>query len=176
MRHTGLRIGVGYADFTFQAVGITEEQAENLPEVGDEGVGSPSADQAITDGLERVNRRSLETEMIEATPPETGRLALGLGVAVDLEDVQLRCRSDVDDGQANSRLPGLFWTVTKNFGIEDVSVEGTQPIGVIGQERDVVDSLGEHVCLLWLCREVRHCTGDTGIVRQSMIGSARMRP
>ena len=61
-------------------------------------------------------------------------------VAVDLEDVELRPRSELQHRHAEPR------TVLERLrrDVEDLFVERRQSIGVRGQNRDVIDPAQEH--------------------------------
>ena len=59
--------------------------------------------------------------MVEAAPAEHRRLVVGLGVPVDLEDVQLGAPTDPQDDHA--RPAGRLWTVPLDGGAEHVDVE-----------------------------------------------------
>src|SRR5438270_2614689 len=93
-----LRVGVGDAHLGFEPVGVAEEQAEDGAEVGDEPVGGALGDEAVANGVERVERRRLQAEVVDAPPAEERRLPLVLGVGIDLEQVDLAAEADVDDG------------------------------------------------------------------------------
>jgi hypothetical protein len=63
------------------------------------------------------------------------------GVALELEHVELDARSDVDHRQAH---PGVAVSQV-GWRIEHVLVERAQPLGVVGQQRHMVDPGEEHV-------------------------------
>ena len=67
-------------------------------------------------------------------------MPVGLGVALDHEDVQLGVRADADDGH---RLGTVVPVVTgwSDLGVEDLGIEPAQPGGVPGQPGDVVDAI-----------------------------------
>ena len=67
-------------------------------------------------------------------------------VVVDLEDVELGVSADGDEGEPDRAVAvgGV------DRGVEDVSVEGGESVGVIGEDGDVVDAVGEHGLVLSL--------------------------
>jgi hypothetical protein len=98
-----------------EAVGITEEDAEDRAEVGDELVGGTARDQPVADRLERLERSGLHREVVEPAPAEHRYLTVGLDVAVDLEHVQLCELADLDDREpdpAPSGGPGTSVTTS----------------------------------------------------------------
>ena len=62
----GRGVGVLHADLRLEPVGIPKEEAEHGPEIRHVVVGGPSGDQPLADLLERVERRRLEGQVIEA--------------------------------------------------------------------------------------------------------------
>jgi len=67
-------------------------------------------------------------------------LPVGLGVALDHQDVQPGVRADADDGyRLVTVVPVLAgWS---DLGVEDLGIEPAQPGGVLGQPGDVVDAI-----------------------------------
>ena len=95
-------------------------------------------------------RGRVEADVVQPSPSEHGRLAAGLLVAVDLEDVQFCCRADVDDGHAGPARKLL--TVALHGGAEHVDVEALEPVGVVSDHGHMVESLSEHGCYpFWIC-------------------------
>ena len=84
----------------------------------------------------------VQADVVEPAPTEHGRLVVGLAVAVDLEHVQLGGRADVDDGHA--RPSGELLTVELHGGPEHLDVERLEPVGVVGNDGHMVQSLREH--------------------------------
>ena len=80
--------------------------------------------------------------MVEAAPAEHRRLVVGLGVPVDLEDVQFGASTDPQDDHA--RPARHLRTVPLDGGAEHVDIEALQPVGVVGDDRNVVETVGEH--------------------------------
>ena len=80
-------------------------------------------------------------EVVDPSSPEHGRLAVGLGVAVDLEDVELGRRPDVDERQPHA---GPLRRVSRHRRVEHVDVEGVQTVGVVGDDGNVVEAVHEH--------------------------------
>jgi hypothetical protein len=70
----------------------------------------------------------LEREVVEPAPPEHGHLPVSLGVAVDLEHVELAELPDHDDGEARAASSGKLGSVTRHDGIEDISVKGLKAV------------------------------------------------
>jgi hypothetical protein len=67
--------------------------------------------------------------------PEHRRLAVGLNIADDLEEIQLGGRSDDHDGQAQVSLS----MVVEDGSVEDLTVECPGALGVLGQHSYVID-------------------------------------
>src|SRR5581483_8274644 len=137
-----------------QPVRVPEEHADSAAEVGDEAVRRPAGDQALPDGVERLLGRRLQSEVVDAAPPEHGRLALGLGVIHHLEHVELGGRPDVHERQAHAL--GLR-PVVEHGGVEHVPVEGVEPVRVAGEHGHVVDAVQEHAPSVGPCRA---CSGS----------------
>lgn len=137
----GHGVGVAHADLAFEAVGVGEEEREQGAEVGHETVAGAALDQAPADLAEGLERGRLEADVVEAPAAEHGDLPFGLGVAVDLEDVELGEGADVDERQAQSR-PGL--DVGRDVRVEDLPVEGVEAVGVVGEDGDVVHPVEQH--------------------------------
>src|SRR5207244_5129699 len=91
--------------------------------------------------VERLLGDGLEAEMVDPPPPEHRRLAVGLGVALDLEDVQLPAGPDVDEREAHARL---LFDVARDRGVEHLLVEAVQALAVVGDDGDVVHTVEEH--------------------------------
>jgi hypothetical protein len=136
-----LSIRIGDAHLGFEAVGVAEEEAQDVSEVGHEAVGRPALNEPCADRVERLDRGSFERKMIEATPTEHGHLALVLGVPGQLEDVQLGSRADPDDGQQEA-IPLLEHLVR---GVEDARVELDEALAVPGEDGHVVDPAEKHL-------------------------------
>src|SRR3954468_17968735 len=85
-----LRVRVGDADLALESVGVAEEHAEDGAEVGDEAVRGSALHQPAADLVERLDRLRVEAEMVDASAAEHRRLLLVLGVALELEHVQVR--------------------------------------------------------------------------------------
>jgi hypothetical protein len=102
MMGTGYRVRVLDADLTLESIGIPEEEAEHGTEIGDEVVGRLPGHQAFPNSFEGFERRGLEGQVVEAPSPEHRCLAIGLGVAVDLEHVELGPVAHLDDGESRS--------------------------------------------------------------------------
>jgi hypothetical protein len=136
----GLGVGVGHADLGFEAVGVTEEEAEDGTEVRNESVRRARGHESVARGLERGEVVGLERDVVDATPAHHGCLSVGFGVALDLEQVDLGMGPDLDEGQ-----PALgHLDLTIDLGAEDVSVEGDKSLGVVGEDRDMVEPIEQH--------------------------------
>ena len=70
--------------------------------------------------------------MVDAPAPEHGGLVFGLGVAGQLEHVELRVRPDGHERQPALLLAVADGLVGEHVGLEDVAVEGVQAVGVAG--------------------------------------------
>jgi hypothetical protein len=136
-----LCVGIGDADLGLEAIGITEEQTQDRPEIGDEPVGGATRDQPIANDVERFLRSGLEREMIDASTPEHRCLSRRLGVPVDLEHVEFCVRSHVDERQPN---PVGLGHVVRYRRTEHLAVEGVQPVGVVGENGHVVHAVEQH--------------------------------
>src|SRR5207302_3871738 len=141
VRHARHRVGIRHADFAFQAVGIAKEQAEDRAEVGDELVACPPLDQPSAYFFEGIDRARLEPEVVDASALEHRYLSIRLGVAVDLEDIELGGVSDADEGEPDAVL---FRDLPVHLRLEDVAVKGREALRVVGEDRDVVDTVQEH--------------------------------
>src|SRR5215471_19641950 len=71
--HPGHGVGVLDAHLALQAVRVSEEDAEDGAEIGDEVIAGAPGDQPVPDLVERVDRRGLQSEMVDAAPPEHRR-------------------------------------------------------------------------------------------------------
>ena len=136
------RFGVSHQHLALHAVGIPEEQAELAAEVGDRAVGRASCRESGADLAEVLEAGRVQADVVEPAPTEHRRLVVGLVVAVDLEDVQLGGRTDVDHGHA--RPAGELLAVELHGGPEHVDVERLEPVGVVGNDGHMVESLSEH--------------------------------
>ncbi len=81
--------------------------------------------------------------MVDPAPAEHRRLAIGLGVAVDLEDVELGVRADVDDRQVHRTRLGIGRAQVDDR-LEDLLVEAVEPRRIVGQRGDVVEAVEQH--------------------------------
>ena len=140
----GLPIGVLNAHFAFETIGIAPEKAEEWTEIGDEVIGNAFGHEAIADRFECLERLGLQGQVVDATPAEHRGLLLVLGIAFDLEDIEFGPLTEFEHGQTGALAFGELGTITYKFGFEDLGVERNQPIEVRGDERNVIDSLGEH--------------------------------
>jgi hypothetical protein len=142
--------GVGVLDtyLTLESVGISKEQTEHWPEVRHEVVRGSSDHEPVANCLERIDRSCLKRKVVEATPTKHRSLTICLGVAFDLEDVELGPFTDLDDGKSRTASVRKFGAVSKNLGIEDVFVEGVQSGRVVRDHRNVVEALEQHRKLL----------------------------
>jgi hypothetical protein len=122
--------------------------AEDRSEVGDEAVGRAGRHEPVADRVEGGERRRLEPEVVDAAPPEHGRLAGRLLVARDLEHVELRVRADVDERQP----PLVHDAIAGDGRVEHLDVEPVQPVTVVGEGGDMVDTVEQHGRIL---REAR---------------------
>ena len=151
VERAGDPVRVHHAHLALEPVGITEEHAQHLAEVGDELVGRAPGDQPAPDLLERLHVGRVQREVIEPAPAEHRRLAVGLGVVGHLEHVELGVRTDVDDHQPQLVL-GLVRRAVDVVGrllrAEHLAVELEEPVGVLGDHGHVVEPVGEHGILL----------------------------
>ncbi len=60
--HTWLSVGIADADLGLQPVRITEEQAQDVAEVGHETIGRTTGEQPVPDLVERLGQRTAATE------------------------------------------------------------------------------------------------------------------
>ncbi len=103
---------------------------------------APRAMSRVADRLERLDRLGLERHVVDPAAAEHRRLPIGLGVALDLEHVELGERPDVDH-----RQPGTGVRTGVDLpdpGLEHLSVELGQAIGVVGDDRDMVQAIQQH--------------------------------
>jgi hypothetical protein len=122
-----------------------EEEAEHGPEVGDEVVCHAECHQALADRLEVLYGGGLQGQMVQPAAAEHRRLAVGLGVPLYFEDVQLGPVADLDDGESGPLPVGQgLRPVPDDVGVEDVAVEVVQAGGVVGDDGDVVETLEQH--------------------------------
>lgn len=107
--HTRLGVRVGDAHLGLQAIWVPEEQAQDVPEVGDEPIGGIAFEETIPDRGERIDGGRLQGKVIKAAPPEHGDLAQMLLVPGELEDVELGALADAHHRhpEALSLLQGL---------------------------------------------------------------------
>lgn len=155
--HTLLRVGVLHAHLRLQPVRVPEEQAEDVPEVGDESIGRLASQQPLPDLIERVDRRRLQCEMVESSSTEHRDLACMLRVAVHLEDVEFYVRSDPHERQLEA------FTILQHLmrHLEDVTVERkNRSVSAVSTATWLMPlrSMGE------FCRTGRadSCRGDAG--------------
>jgi len=59
---------------------------------------------------------------------------------MEFEDVELGVWADVEDGEPEL----LLWVVVREGRVEDLGVEGVQPVGVAGEDRDVIEAVEQH--------------------------------
>src|SRR5512135_3751244 len=135
---------IRHAHLALQAIRIAEEETQGRTEVGDEPVATPPGYEALTDHVERVEGCRSQPEVVDPAAPEHRRLPLGLGVSVDLKDIELGGRPDVDERQAH---PGGLDMIERDRRVEDLPVEHVQPVGVTREDRDVVDPVQQHRAL-----------------------------
>ena len=75
-------------------------------------------------------------------------------VAADLEDVELGPGADVDHREG----PGADGLLVGDRGVEHLFVELHEPGGVVGDDRNVVDAVEEHVLIIaWHRPDRRRC-------------------
>ena len=164
-------------DFALEAIGVAEEDAVRASEVGDESVARAVRDEAAPDLDERVSVGCLQTDVVDrAVPEHRATTEFGRIVAVHLEDVELRARTDVDHRQ-RSRAD-LF--AVRNRRIEDLLIEPHEPLGVVGDDCDMVHAVEQHGSLLRLGPDEdygpqRRTRGRTGVGVQSNQGGAPAR-
>ena len=77
----------------------------------------------LADRLEVRQRSGLESQVVEPAAAEHRRLAVGLGVPLYLEDVELGPVADLDDGEAGAAPVGELGSVVGDLGVEDLPVE-----------------------------------------------------
>ena len=137
---------IRHADLALEAVGVAEEDAQDLSEVGHEVVRRAAGHEPITNRLERLDRIRLQREVIDAATAEHRHLAIGFGVADHLEHVELGARPDMDDRHPHRAIVGRtrLWSVAEHLRVEHLLVEGLQPLGVVRQDGDVVEPGREH--------------------------------
>ena len=148
MEDTRDSVGILDTHFALEPVGVPEEEAQHRAEVGDEVVGRPPLHEAFADGLEGLERGGLQGKVVEAAAAEHGRLAICLMVALYLEHVELGPVSDLDDRQPGPLALGELAAVPQDLGVEDLTIEVVQPVGVVGDHPDVVQTFEQHAGLL----------------------------
>ena len=112
-----LGVGAGGADLAFESVGVTEPQAQDVAEVGDEPVAGPAGHQPVPHRVKGGQGGRLQPEMIKSTSVEHGGWPSRLVVPDDLEDVELRRRTHPQQGEADAVsctvpstvAPNIFW-------------------------------------------------------------------
>jgi len=112
----------------------------------------------VPDDLEGVEILGAQADVVDATASEHRHLPPGLRVADDLEDVEHRAVSDVDQGQPHPRALRGLPHVRGDGRLEHLAVEGVEPVGVAREGRDVVDPVEEHGVLVswpWLGEVLR---------------------
>lgn len=124
-----------------ESVRIAEEDALRRAEVVDRAVAGSGVDQPAPDCLEGLRGRGGQPNVIDATTAPHRGLAIGLGVAVDHEDVQLSGRPDIDHGH---RLARPVATRGSDDSIEHHRVKPAKPIDVLGDPGDVVHTVQQH--------------------------------
>ena len=65
----------------------------------------------------------LQCEVVETAAPEHRRLAVGLGVPLHLEHVELGPVADLDDGEPGAFALRELRAVPEDLGVEDLLVE-----------------------------------------------------
>ena len=70
--HSGHRVGVLNAHLTLEAVRVSEEDAEDRTEIGDEVIAGALGNQPVPDLVERLDRRGLQSEMVYRPRPNIG--------------------------------------------------------------------------------------------------------
>jgi hypothetical protein len=83
--HARLCVGVYDAHFRFQPIGVAEEQAQDVAEVGHEPVGRSTSEKSSSDLVEGFERCRFQRQVIESPSTEHRHLALVLGVVRQLE-------------------------------------------------------------------------------------------
>src|SRR5580704_8144857 len=71
---SGLCVGIDDTDLAFESIGIAEEQGEDGPEVSDELVSRTEGHQTSSNLLERIDRLSLQADVVDPPPSEHWRL------------------------------------------------------------------------------------------------------
>jgi hypothetical protein len=69
---SGHGVGVLDAHLALEAVRVPEEDAEDGAEIGDEVITGAPGDEPVPDLVERVERRGLQPEMVDAARPNIG--------------------------------------------------------------------------------------------------------
>ena len=138
-------VGIQDADFAFETVGVREEETQDLTEVGDEAVGRACLNQPVARRLERFQALGLQADVVDAAAAEHRHLMVSLVIAFDLEQVDLDTGANAHEGQAAARDAV---DLTIDLGAEDVAVEADESVGVLGEDRDVVEAVQEHAASL----------------------------
>ncbi len=138
------RVRVVDEDLAFEAIGVAEEDRVRLAEVGDEVVSGPTLHQPASDLLERFYVLGAQTDVVDAPTAEHRHLAGCFRVALDVEDVEHRAVTDVDDRHAEGGLPVKLALVVDDRRLEHVPVERMQAVSVTREGRDVIDALQQH--------------------------------
>jgi hypothetical protein len=138
--HTRSGIGVRDAHLGLEPVRVSEEEAEDVAEVGDEAVGGAATDEPTPDLVERLEGGCFERQVVEATATEHRHLSLVLGVVGELEHVELSHWSDPQDGQLEA-VPFLEHLVRR---VEDPDVELDEALGITREDCDMIDPAQQH--------------------------------
>jgi hypothetical protein len=155
----GRRRRIVQAYFPLETVGIAEEEAQSDTEVGHESVCGPAFKEAGTDSVERLRRRRLKANVVEAPPAKHRRLMVGLSVPDDLEEIEHGRRTNLHKGEPQVSLHG----VVEHGCVKHVPIKGVEPICVLGEYCHVIDAGRQHVISFTQCQlgaRPSHCTGS----------------
>ena len=90
----------------------------------------------------------LQGQVIKPSAAEHRGLAVGLGVAVYLEHVELGPVADLDDGETRALVVGELRAVAQDLRLEHLLVETLEALGVVGDHGDMVQAFEQHAVSL----------------------------
>ncbi len=122
--------------------GIPIEHTQDRSEVADVAIRSASLTEPVPDLVEGVDVCCAKRQVVESTPTEHRHLLGVLLVAVDLEDIEFRARSDGQDAEPG---PARLHMIDFDLRPEHGDVEADEAIHVACEDCDVIEAVGQHV-------------------------------
>jgi hypothetical protein len=132
-------LGIGNEYFTFHLIGIAKEQRELAAKFGDHSIRSSDGDHPITDLAERSQISRMKTNVVDTAAAKHRGLVIGLIIAIDLEHVEFRSGTQIDDD--HPRATWKFRAVPFDGGLKHVNVELLEPIAVARNRGYVIYAL-----------------------------------